>query len=540
MEFKIVSRRTEIAYKAKEADEVAQHAEVRGCASMVNAAVVQLEFAFLSGETCRTCAPATESVGASNDVDDGAGVSRGHSSSALERRPERKERGSPRRGMEPSMKPTGGEDASGTADNATPQDELLEQVLDSENMRKAWTRVKANKGAAGVDGMSISEATGFIRQNWKAICSTLENGRYKPMPVRRVLIPKPGGGSRPLGIPTVLDRLIQQAIAQVLTPLFDPHFSESSFGFRPGRSAHDAVRQVQKLFRSYHPVAVDADLSKFFDTVNHNLLMRCVAKRVKDERVLKLIRKYLQAEVMVEGLSTKVRMGVPQGGPLSPLLANILLDELDKELERRGLKFVRYADDFIIMVKSKQAGERVLCSIRKFLERELKLEVNEAKSKVARLDECTFLGFSIIRGKIRWSQKSEKEFKRRIKEITGRSRGVSMAYRLKKLREYMRGWIGYFGISEHYKPIPPLDQWIRRRLRLCYWKMWKRPKKRFKELRKLGTPTRQIKMVVSSRKGYWKLSRTLATNMGMGNAWLEEQGVISLKEQWSRIHYPAS
>ncbi len=539
MEFNIVSRRTEIAYKAEEVDERAQHREVRDCASTVNAAVVQLEFASLSGETCHTCVPATESVGASNGVDDVAGVSRRHSTAALAGRPERKERGSPRRGMEPSMMPYGGEDASGATDNATPHDELLEQVLDRDNMRLAWKRVKANKGAAGVDGMSITEATGFIRQNWEAICSSLENGRYKPMAVRRVWIEKPDGGRRPLGIPTVLDRMIQQAIAQVLMPMFDPHFSESSFGFRPGRSAHDAVRQVKKLFRSYHPIAVDADLSKFFDTVNHNLLMRCVAKRVKDDRVLKLIRKYLQAEVYDDGLSTKVRMGVPQGGPLSPLLANILLDELDKELERRGHKFVRYADDFIIMVKSKQAGERAFSSIRKFLESELMLEVNETKSKVARLDECTFLGFQIIRGKIRWSPKSEIKFKRRIKELTGRSWGVSMAYRLKKLREYMRGWIGYFGISEYYKPIPPLDQWIRRRLRMCYWKMWKRPKKRYQQLRKLGVTTQQIKMVVSSRKGYWKLSRTLATNMGMGNAWLEEQGLISLKKQWSKIHYPA-
>ena len=436
------------------------------------------------------------------------------------------------------MMPSGGEGASSTTDNATPHDELLEQVLDHKNMRKAWARVKANKGAAGVDRMSISDATTFIRQNWEAIRSTLENGRYCPRPVRRVLIPKPDGGSRPLGIPTVLDRLIQQAIAQVLTPIFDPHFSESSYGFRSGRSAHDAVRQVKKLFRSGYRYAVDADLSKFFDTVNHNLLMRCVEKRVKDKRVLKLIRKYLQAGVMNDGRCEPTRQGVPQGGPLSPILANILLDELDKELEKRGHKFVRYADDFIIMVKSQCAGERVFSSVRKFLERKLKLEVNETKSKVARLDECTFLGFQIIRGKIRWSPKSEKAFKRRIKELTGRSWGVSMKYRLMKLRQYMRGWIGYYGISEYYKPIPPLDQWIRRRLRMCYWKMWKRPKKRFKELRKLGVPLKQTKMVVSSRKAYWKLSRTLATNMGMGNAWLAEQGLISLKEQWSRIHYP--
>lgn len=317
------------------------------------------------------------------------------------------------------MKPYGGEDATCPADYADPHDELLEQVLDRENMRKAWKRVKANKGAAGVDGMSIAEAAGFIRQHWEGIRSSLAGGRYKPAPVRRVEIPKPDGSKRPLGIPTVLDRLIQQAIAQVLTPLFDPHFSESSYGFRPGRSAHDAVRQVKKLFRSYYPVAVDADLSKFFDTVDHDLLMRCVAKRVKDERVLKLIRKYLKAEVIADGLSEHPGKGVPQGGPLSPLLANILLDELDRELEKRGHKFVRYADDFIIMVKTKEAGERVFSSIRKFLECELLLEVNETKSKVAHLDECTFLGFQIKHGRIRWSQKAEKEFRRRIKELTG-------------------------------------------------------------------------------------------------------------------------
>ncbi len=287
-------------------------------------------------------------------------------------------------------------------------------------MRNAWKRVKANKGAAGVDGISIDDAPEFIRQHWEGIRSSLEKGRYVPMPVRRVRIDKRDGGRRPLGIPVVLDRMIQQAISQVLTPLFDPSFSESSHGFRAGKSAHGAMRQLRKTVRSGYRFAADADLSKFFDTVNHDVLMHCVEKRVKDNRVLKLIRKYLRAEVVDDdGQSEQVNIGAPQGGPLSPLLANILLDELDKELENRGHKFIRYADDFIILVKSKQAGERVFASISRYFKRELKLAVNPTKSKVARLDECTFLGFCIIRGKIRWSRKSEKEFKRRIKELTG-------------------------------------------------------------------------------------------------------------------------
>lgn len=537
MEFNSVSRRTEIAYKAEERDEVAQHAKVQGCISTVNAAVVQLQFMFLSGETCRTCVPEMESVCVSNDSEDTAGVSSGHSSPAFGRRPKRKQCSRPHKRSDSSEMPYGGEEISGFVDNASAYDDLLERMLERNNMTNAWKRVKANNGAAGVDGMSITEASSFIRQKWNGIRLSLENGRYKPAPIRRVEIPKPDGGCRRLGIPTVLDRLIQQAMVQVLTPIFDPQFSESSYGFRPRRSAHDAVRQVKKLFGSYYPFAVDADLSKFFDTVNHDLLMKLVGKRIKDPRVLKLIRKYLQAEVMVDGLSKQVNVGVPQGGPLSPLLANILLDELDKELEKRGLRFVRYADDFIILVKSMEAGKRVFISIRKFLEGHLNLKVNEAKSNVARLDQCTFLGFRIIRGKIRWSNKAEKEFKRRIKELTGRSWGVAMSYRLKRLREYMRGWINYYGLSEYYRIIPPLDQWIRRRLRQCYWKMWKRPKKRRYELRKLGVRESQINTMVSSRKGHWKLSRTLATNSGMTNAWLKEQGLISLKEQWVKIHY---
>ena len=417
---------------------------------------------------------------------------------------------------------------------------LLERILSTENVRRAWKQVRANKGASGIDGVTVEQFPGTFRELWPQIRSNLFEGTYVPSPVLRVEIPKPDGSKRPLGIPTVLDRIIQQAIAQVMGPIFDPWFSESSCGFRPGRSAHDGVRQVKQFIGQGYTIAIDTDLSKFFDKVNHDVLMVRVSRRIQDKRVLKLIGKYLRAGVMIKGRLQATPAGVPQGGPLSPLLANILLDDLDKELEKRGHHFVRYADDFIIMVKSLSAGTRVMASIRRFLEHELRLTVNEKKSKVAPVGECGFLGFVFVRGKIRWSDKAFREFKWRIRLFTGRSWFVSMEYRYKKLAEYVRGWMNYYGISEYYRPIPIIDEWLRRRLRMCYWKQWRYARTKVRHLLKLGTSKRQAIMTAISRKGPWHLARTLAAQTGMTNKWLAEQGLISVKEQWVKIHYPVT
>ena len=417
---------------------------------------------------------------------------------------------------------------------------LLERILSRENMLEAWKRVKANQGAAGVDKMSIEAFPAFARAEWGNIREKLLAGTYEPLPVRRVEIPKPTGGFRPLGIPTVLDRLIQQAVAQVLTPIFDPTFSASSFGFRPGRSAHDAVYKVRGYIREGYRMAVDMDLSKFFDMVNHDVLMHRVSRKVSDKRVLRLIGKYLRAGVMDHGRLKETRLGVPQGGPLSPLLANILLDDLDCELEKRGHRFSRYAADFIVMVKSRRAGERVMESLKRFLEQRLKLKVNQEKSRVTSTNQAVFLGFTFQGTKIHWSDKAFSEFKRRAKELTGRSWFVSMEYRMKKLAEYLRGWVQYFGISDYYKPIPEIDQWLRRRLRMCYFKQWRKAKTKVRNLRKLGTSLHAAISVAISRKGPWRLSRTLATQTGMTNDWLKDQGLLSVKELWVHIHYPAN
>jgi RNA-directed DNA polymerase len=439
-----------------------------------------------------------------------------------------------------TMNPTGGVIMGHVMESTDPNDHLLERILSRENMLKAWKRVESNKGAPGIDKMSVEDFPSVIRPNWVNIRQSLLAGTYQPLPVRRVEIPKATGGTRPLGIPTVLDRLIQQAIYQVLMPIFDPDFSDYSYGFRPGRSAHDAVYQVREYIRKGCRVAVDMDLSKFFDTVNHDVLMHRVARKVRDKRVLRLIGKYLRAGVMVNGRLQKTRKGVPQGGPLSPLLANILLDDLDKELEKRGQRFVRYADDFIILVKSQRTGERVMANIQRFLEQKLKLRVNQDKSQVAKIDQTNFLGFTFRGNKIRWSDKAFQEFKRRIKKLTGRSWFVSMEYRFKNLAQYLRGWMNYFGISEYYRPIPEIDHWLRRRVRMCYWKQWRYARTKVRALRKLGTSLNAAISVAMSRKGPWHLARTLATQTGMTNQWLKEQGLLSVKELWVNIHYPTT
>lgn len=425
-------------------------------------------------------------------------------------------------------------------DRSTPEQHLLERILSRENLETAWKRVRANKGAPGVDGITIDDFPDRTRPLWSGIRASLATGSYQPKPVLRVEIPKPTGGSRPLGIPTVLDRLIQQSIAQVLTPIFDPGFSPSSFGFRPGRSAHGAVRQVRAYLRQGYRIAVDIDLAKFFDTVDFDLLMHYVGRKVRDKRVLALIGRYLRAGVEVDGRLEKTRMGVPQGGPLSPLLANILLDRLDKELEGRGHKFVRYADDFVILVKSRRAGERVMASVRTFLTRQLKLTVNEDKSRVVHTDQLEFLGFVFKGTRILCSDKAHKEFKRRVKQYTGRSWRVSMQYRLRKLSTYLRGWMGYFGISEGYHDIPEIDGWIRRRVRMCYWKQWRWCRTKIRELLKLGTDLGTAIRAGMNRSGPWAMARRLAAHTGMTNQCLKDQGLVSVKELWVKIHYPAT
>ena len=439
-----------------------------------------------------------------------------------------------------TMKPNGGVIVRRVTESPNPDDCLLEWILSRANVYQAWEQVRANNGAPGVDHMAVDQFAASVRDKWPMIRQSLLAGTYQPLPVKRVLIPKPSGGKRPLGIPSVLDRVIQQAIAQVLTPIFDPGFSDNSYGFRPGRSAHDAVYQAREYIKAGYRWVVDMDLEKFFDTVNHDVLMHRVARKVRDKRVLKLIGKYLRAGVMQNGRLQKTPEGVPQGGPLSPLLANIILDDLDKELECRGHRFVRYADDFLIFVRSRRAAERVMTSIKRFIEVKLKLKVNTTKSQVAPTDQTNFLGFTFKGKKIRWSDKAFKTFKHRLRKLTGRSWFVSTEYRLEKLAQYLRGWMNYFGISEYYRPLPEIDHWLRRRVRMCYWKQWRYARTKVRNLLKLGTFKKVAILTAISRRGPWHLSRTLATQTGMTNQWLMDQGLLSVKELWVNIHYPTT
>jgi RNA-directed DNA polymerase len=426
------------------------------------------------------------------------------------------------------------------AEKASSCDDLLEKVLDRDNLNAAWKRVKQNGGAAGIDGMKISEFRDFLAKHWDTILGKLRSGSYCPSPVRRVEIPKTDRTKRPLGIPTVLDRVIQQAIAQILTPIYDPTFSESSHGFRPARSAHDAIQSVKHKSKvERRKWVVDCDLKSFFDTVNHDVLMARLRRRIKDRRVLSLVGKYLHAGVVLpNGKYEPTCSGVPQGGPLSPLLANILLDDLDQELEKRGHSFARYADDFIILCRSPRAATRVLESITRFIERRLKLIVNQTKSRVCELCESTFLGFTIVKNRTKWSTKSKKRFHARLREITKRTRGVSPSQVMEELQLFVRGAMNYYTLGITYAEARELDGWLRRRVRLYYWKQWGRPRARRRNLLRLGINRETVHLASRSRKGPWRMSQNSKVRIAMSNEWLDQQGVPSIADQWVSIRYP--
>ncbi len=417
--------------------------------------------------------------------------------------------------------------------------DLFERMLQRDNLHAAWKHVRANKGAAGIDGMTIDEFPAWAKSgHWREVVTELETEQYQPAPVRRVEIEKPDGGTRQLGIPTVTDRVIQQAIAQVLTPIFDQEFSNNSFGFRPGRNGQQAVQQVQGIIKEGRRFAVDADLSKFFDRVNHDLLMTLLGRKVRDKRLLKLINRYLRAGVMDNRHYRESREGVPQGGPLSPLLANIMLDPLDKELEKRGHKFARYADDFTIIVNSQRAGERVLRSISRYLQERLKLVVNTTKSHVVKTSECQFLGFTFQGNRIQWHPKTLRKFKQQVRLLTNRNWGVSMKYQIFKISQYLRGWINYFGIASGYQRCVELDHWIRRRVRMAYWRQWRRPRTKVRNLMKLGVQVRAAVACGITSKGPWRSSKTPGIQQALSNAYLKSKGLYALRDGWIKLHHP--
>ena len=408
---------------------------------------------------------------------------------------------------------------------------LMEEVCKRANLEKALKRVKAKKGSAGVDGMKVEELTAYLKGNWPKIKEQLLTGAYTPQPVKRVEIPKRDGGTRKLGVPTVLDRFIQQAILQVLQGEYDQTFSEHSYGFRPKRSAHQAVLQAQKYLSAGYTMVVDFDLDKFFDRVNHDRLMSRLAKRIEDKRMLKVIRAYLNAGVMEDGLVKPTQEGTPQGGNLSPLLSNIVLDELDKELEKRGHRFVRYADDSNIYVKSARAGERVMKSVTKFITEKLKLKVNEAKSAVAKPSQRKFLGYSFTNGtnpRIRIAPKSLKRFKERIREITKRNRGISLARLVGELMEYVRGWMGYYRYCQTPSILEQLSSWIRRRIRCFIWKKWKTFANKAARLIKLGV-SEKAAYASARAPGWWATSHSESLQVALPNSYFIRIGVRPLK-----------
>lgn len=415
---------------------------------------------------------------------------------------------------------------------------LLERIIDRNNLNQAFKRVKANKGSHGIDGMKVDELLQYLKENGDSLRQSLLEGSYKPNPVRRVEIPKPNGMKRPLGIPTAVDRVIQQAISQVLSPIFEKIFSDNSYGFRPNRSAHQAILKCKEYMDNGYIWAVDIDLEKYFDTVNHDKLIGLIYKEIKDIRVISLIRKYLQAGVMINNTLSTTERGVPQGGNLSPLLSNIMLNELDKKLEKRGLNFCRYADDCNIYVKSRKAAERVMKSITRFIEEDLKLKVNKEKSKVDRPWKLKYLGFSFYTKKdemgIRAHDNSVRKLKATLKKITSRSNAMSMEYRAVKLKQIITGWINYFKLADLKRILSKLDKWLRRRLRLCYWKQWKKIKTKHDNLVKLGLDSFKAWEYANTRKGYWRISNSPVLARTLSNNYLKEQGFITLTESYLR------
>ena len=399
-------------------------------------------------------------------------------------------------------------------------------------MNLAYRKVKANKGAAGVDGISIERLPTYIREHKEEFLVELLDGSYQPELVRGVQIPKPDGSKRQLGIPTVLDRVIQQAILQILEPIYEPKFSNSSYGFRPNRSAQMALRQAREYLRDGYKYVVDMDLEKFFDRVNHDILMERLSRNISDKRLLRIIRRYLEAGLLQNGIFEERKLGMPQGGNLSPLLSNIMLDELDKELERRGHKFCRYADDCNIYVKSQEAGERVLKSITEFLGIRLKLKVNETKSAVAHVTKRKFLGYSFRRdSELKVSNQSLVKFKKRIRELTSRNRGRKLEHVIKELNQYLNGWISYFRLSANISVFNGLDSWIRRRLRCYRLKQRKRTYSVYKFLFELGVSVQNAWKLAKSSKGWWRLSLNPNIHTAMSNVWFDRSGLVSLEKK---------
>ena len=417
--------------------------------------------------------------------------------------------------------------------------QLLEQILCKENRRKAYDRVRTNGGSAGIDKMKTEDLLVYLNENWPRLEEELKKGNYRPQAVRRVEIPKQDGGIRLLGIPTVFDRMIQQAICQVLSPIFEAEFSTHSYGFRPGKNAHQAIIKATEYINAGYKVVVDIDLEKFFDRVNHDKLMHLVSLKVQDKRVLRLIRYYLESGVMIGGIYCKSEEGTPQGGPLSPLLSNIMLDELDKELEKRGHCFCRYADDCNIYVRSKRSADRVMTGVSKFIEEKLKLKVNQSKSEVGSPKQRKFLGFSFYQNKkqvaVRIHEKSLKRIKAKVKKLTSRSNALSIEDRIRKLSNLITGWVSYFRLANMKSHCQKLDEWMRRRLRMCHWKNWKKIKTKFDNLKRLGTEPQKAWEFANSRKSYWRNANSPILSTTLSNAYFERIKLTTFSQAFAKF-----